>query len=227
MTRGGPRRYLREVTIDSGGRSRRTWCVTLVGRTRWTVALGDAGDREAALAVRRDVYRADLRAELPLAGDDVDARAHLCVVRTPDGSPVASLRIVAPEDRPFDIERHVELRSVLPADARPAEMSRFAVVPEQRAMGSGVHLAAFAFAFELAARQRWSHFVLMALDDTLAMWRWLQFEPTGLRFCHPGFHDRIAEVMALDLRDVAARYRVTRHALAGLLGRVQDAAVAD
>lgn len=189
----------------------------------WTIAPGGDGDRADALAVRRRVYDERFGPSWPPEEDVLDARAFLCVVRAADGAPVASLRVLGPDDRPLEVESELPLQDLLPTDARPGEMNRFAIVPERRPMATGIHMALFQWAFALARRQRFSHYLVLAPRDVGPIYRFLLFDPVpGYAFPHPWIATGVCTPMVLDLRDVGARYRAARHAFAPLL-ESQDA----
>jgi hypothetical protein len=202
----------------------RIWQVRLGERPRtWTIEPGGDVDRADALANRRHVLAERYgRAAVP-EEDALDARAFIAVVRLPDGRPVASLRVLGPDDRPLEIEQKLQVDALLPADSRPGEMNRFCILPECRRMGTGIHMALFQWAFALARRQRFSHYLVLAPADVKPIYQFLLFDPVpGVTFEHPRVANVICTPMLLDLRDIAGRYRDARHSFTRLL-EVQDA----
>ncbi|MBI1817549.1 MAG: GNAT family N-acetyltransferase [Deltaproteobacteria bacterium] len=183
--------------------------------------MGDQNDRVDAIRVRRQVYCT----ELGYQGEEdaVDQRAHLCVVRTNDGEAVASLRIVGPAQRPFEIETFRSLDEILPLEHRAAEISRFCALPAFRSISSLVHLAAFKFAFGLADCEGFSHFVIWSKPILAPIYRYLLFETIrDVQFEHPGLGNERHAVLVLDLRDIVTRYRQTRPALWSLLPQSEE-----
>lgn len=199
----------------------RIWRIGLGDRPRtWTIAPGGDADRADALAIRHRVYEERFGNTWPVEEDILDARAFLCVVRRPDGRPVASLRVIGPDDRPLEIDTMLRLDQLLPADARPGEMNRFAILPECRGMSTGIHMALFQWSFALARRDRYSHFLVLAPRDVRSIYEFLLFHPiSSLTFEHPWIPAGICTPMVLELHDVSTRYHAARHAFAPLLER--------
>ena len=202
----------------------RVWRVDLgVRRRTWTIAPGGDVDRADALAIRHRVYEERFGNAWPVEEDAIDARAFLCVVRLPDGRPVASLRLIGADDRPLELDPMLPLPALLGADARPGELNRFAILRECRGMSTGVHMALFQWSFALARRDQYTHFLVLAPHDVRPIYEFLLFHPVSTqRFHHPWIPAGPCTPMALELRDVGARYQAARHAFAPLLDR-QDA----
>lgn len=202
----------------------RIWQVRIGDRPRtWTIAPGGDADRADALANRRFVYGQRFGTPWAPEEDALDARAFIAVVRLSDGRPVASLRVIGPDDRPLEIEQKLPLGDLLPADARPGEMNRFCILPECRRMGTGIHMALFQWAFAIARRERFSHYLVLAPADVKPIYEFLLFDAVpGVTFEHPWVAAGVCTPMILDLRDVAGRYREAHHAFTRLL-EVQDA----
>jgi predicted GNAT family N-acyltransferase len=76
-----------------------------------TFKVADAEERQRALALQAEIYRADLG--LPVHNDGLDESAHYLIALNSQGETIASFRIVGPEQRPFDIERLADLTGVL------------------------------------------------------------------------------------------------------------------
>jgi hypothetical protein len=207
------------VSTDEGAPLGRVWQVRLGDRPRtWSIATGDDADRADALANRRFVYGDRFGTPWAPEEDALDARAFIAVVRLPDGRPVASLRVIGPDDRPLEIEQKLSLDDVLPTGARPGEMNRFCILPECRRMGTGIHMALFQWAFALARRARFSHYLVLAPADVKPIYEFLLFDAVaGVTFEHPWVAAGMCTPMVLDMREVAVRYRDARHAFARLL----------
>src|SRR5262245_22912421 len=76
-----------------------------------TFRLARGAEREAALRLRTEVYET----ELPHHGmDEFDASAHLLVAFDTIGCPIAVSRVIAPEQRPFELEQYVDLAVHVP-----------------------------------------------------------------------------------------------------------------
>jgi hypothetical protein len=196
----------------------RLWQVRLGERARtWTIRPGDTADRDDALDIRRRVYDERFGDGHRPDGDDLDARAYLCVVRLADGTPVASLRVVGPDDRPLEIESALPpLEDMLGPDIRPSEMNRFSILPGWRTLGTGIHMALFQWAFSVIRRDRASHVLVLAPEDVRSIYSFLLFEPIGEQYMHPRVGVSCTP-MVLDLRNMPSRYRTARPAFARLL----------
>lgn len=191
----------------------------------WTIRPGSGNDRADALQIRRDVYQQRFGTPWQPEEDALDARAFLCVVRLPDGTPVASLRVIGPDDRPLEIESALPpLAELLGRDCRPGEMNRFCILPGWRSLTSGVHMALFQWAFAIARRDRFSHYLVVAPQDVRPIYAFLLFEtiPDRPTYEHPWIDAGVCTPMVLALRDVRTRYRAARHSFARLL-EVDDA----
>lgn len=198
----------------------RLWEVRLGERPRtWTIVPGGDADRADALAVRRVVYDQRFGTPWQPEEDALDARAFLCVVRLPDGTPVASLRVIGPDDRPLEIESAMPpFDTLLGPDSRPGEMNRFCILPPWRGLASGVHMALFQWAFAIARRDRFSHFLVVAPQDVRPIYEFLLFQPIpDTSYVHPWIDAGVCTPMVLDLRNLPSRYRAARHAFIRLL----------
>jgi hypothetical protein len=184
------------------------------GDPPWRIDPGSPDDRTAALGVRNSVYCEELGHRWASPADEFDDRAHICVVRDPSNVPIASVRILGPEGRPFEIETFLDLTHVLPKDSRPAEMNRFAILPPHRKISSSVHLALFKFSIDLAASERFSHFVLATKAQVAPIYRYLGFEQVpGYSFDHRTLGNERHDLFLLSLRDMLDKFRRTQHPL--------------
>jgi hypothetical protein len=199
--------------------STRIWRVTLTsGDPPWRIDPGSMEDRAAALEVRNAVYCEELGHRWESPADEFDDRAHLCVVRDPSNLPIASVRILGPEGRPFEIETFLDLSQVLPKDSRAAEMNRFAILPPHRKISSSVHLALFKFSMDLAALERFSHFVLATKAQVAPIYRYLGFEQVpGYSFAHRTLGNDRHDLFLLSLREMLEKFKRTRHPLLRLV----------
>jgi Acetyltransferase (GNAT) domain len=195
-----------------------TWRVVTDAKSGCQITRGGEEDRADALGLRSAIYCEELGYKWDAPEDEYDDGAFLCVFRTPDSQPIGSLRIVRPEQRPFEVEKYVRIDDLLPQDSRPAEVNRFCVLPPFRSVSSLVHVAAFKFVFGLADDQGYSHFVVASKPSIEPIYRFLLFEPVeGRSFEHKELGGDLHNLMLLDLRVVAHRYREARHPFANLL----------
>ena len=189
------------------------------GSPRWLILPGTEADRSAALQVRWQVYCEELGHSWAPSGDSYDQRANLCVVRTAEDQPVASLRIVGPEGRPFEIDRYVPIDDLLPKDSRPAEINRFCILRSFRSISSGVHLALFDFMIFLSRRESFSHFILASKPSIAPIYRYLGFEVVpGRSFAHAELGNQRHDLMLLELSRLPERYRDVGHPLGRFVG---------
>jgi hypothetical protein len=198
----------------------RAWRIKFTSsNSRWLIVPGTEADKLAALQVRWQVYCEELGHRWAPSGDPYDQRANLCVVRTPEDQPVASLRIVGPEGRPFEIDRYVPIDDVLPEGSRPAEINRFCILPPFRSISSGVHLALFDFMIFLSRKEFFSHFVLASKPSIAPIYRYLGFEVVrGRSFAHAELANQQHDLMLLELSKLPERYRDARHPLGRFIG---------
>lgn len=196
-----------------------TWRIDLTDeKGSWQITEGDEADRADALSLREAIYCGELGYNWASAEDEFDRGSTICVVRTPDGKPIASIRIVRPEQRPFEVEKYVGIDDLLPVRSRPAEVNRFCVLPPFRSISSFVHVAVFKFTFGFAHDQGYSHFVVASKPSIESIYRFLLFEEVeGRTFQHAELGGDIHNLMLLDLRNLAERYRAARHPFGNLL----------
>jgi N-acyl-L-homoserine lactone synthetase len=197
--------------------SGKIWKIVVANRN-WLIMPGTAVDRAAALEIREQLYCNELGYRWESREDRFDAHAAIAVIRTDYGRAIGSIRVVGPEVRPFEIEKYLSIADILPADARPAEVNRYCVVPEFRGVASFVHFATFRFTIEYAQQEHFSHFVIATKPAIEPIYRYLQFERVpGRSFHHLELGGSVHNLMILDLRHLAARYRRARHPFSKLL----------
>jgi len=195
------------------------WRISLGnGKPGWKIVRGEEADRIDALRVRQQVYCEELGYNWQSPEDGLDARGTLCVVRNKDEEAIASLRIVGPEARPYEIERFISVEHILPPDSRAAELNRFCILPAYRRMSSSVHVALFTFMFGLARRERFSHFILASKRSIAAIYRYLLFEEVkGYEFLHSELADSPHDIYLLELHNLVDRYKAASHPWVRLL----------
>jgi predicted GNAT family N-acyltransferase len=162
--------------------------------------VADGTERERALRLRREVYERDWPG-VPGAQivDRTDEAAYHLIASTEGGDLVASLRIVPPHQRPFDMERFIKLDCVIPQGRRPAEIGRLCVKHESRQVraSSFVHLGMLKLAVDLSQRLGITDFVLTALPELRHFYRLGCFSEVGITFEHSTWG--LVHVMRFDL----------------------------
>jgi predicted GNAT family N-acyltransferase len=171
-------------------------------------------ERRAALAMRSRIYAT----ELGSAGlDHFDAAAHHVVAVTPDARVIATVRIIGPEQRPFDIESLFNLSAVLPPNRVPAEISRFCVDPGHRQMHRRhmLHFGMLKAVYDLATKLNITDIVTLGLPHLKNLYRIGYFSEMGGACVHPVWGP--AHPMRLDLVELRRRYASSSNGLASLL----------
>lgn len=150
-----------------------------------------------ALDLRRTVYVQE-RGYAP--EDSLDLVAHLLIACDVNGEVVACSRLVPPEQRPFDIEGFVDLRSIVPASANPAEVGRLCVRADHRKGPGGrfLQLGILKLSCLLAEKLKVTHFVMYTFEELRDYYRSVRFVDSGITFTHPGYRE-VMRVMYLDL----------------------------
>lgn len=169
-----------------------------------TFKVAAGAERDVALGLRRSVYASDWPATPPeqvVDRRDEDAW-HLFAVDAA-GKALGSLRIVPPQNRPFDMEEFVGLDRVIPIDRSPAEIGRLSVAHGSRAVSAGllVHLGLLKLGVELARRLGITDFLLTAIPSLREFYRRGGFADVNLAFEHPTWGP--VQVMRLDLVQLA------------------------
>lgn len=159
--------------------------------------------RIEALKARCDVYATDWP-DIPQdkvidAADD--AASHL-IACTDTGEIIASLRILAPDQRPFDMERFISIEPLLPKGSSPAEIGRLIVKHDHRHVRSHsfVQLGIFKLAIDLSLRLGITDLILTALPLLRHLYRLAGFIDTGLTFHHSTWGP--VHVMRLDVTKI-------------------------
>jgi predicted GNAT family N-acyltransferase len=178
----------------------------------------DAGEREVALGLRREVYSKDVGHAPDDASDD---RARHFVAKTLDGDLVAAFRVLGPEERPFDLEKYVSLQQLVPPPKRAALIGRLCIRHDYRPIARSVYIQTgmLRIAHEYASRNAITDFVMFTFPYLRAFYRSAYFSEVGLTFEHPGYRSTM-HVMHLDLMAFRRRYesaqapRLARYLLA-------------
>jgi N-acyl-L-homoserine lactone synthetase len=190
----------------------------------WTRASG----ADEAIDIRRRVYTEEFGFDLGGGGpsDELDQRAYHLVAKTSNGDPVASLRLLDADDRPFEIERFLDLRLLLNSTRHPAEITRLCILAPFRRItqASFVHLALLESVLRLTQQLGVSHIIASARTELMPFYRYLLFtDYPSLTYSHPEIGDSLHTLMTLDLAtfpDQCKRHRPTLYpAVAAALSR--------
>lgn len=157
-------------------------------------------ERERALQTRREVYARDWpKVPLSQVVDRADQAAHQLIASTHDGEVIACLRIVPSDQRPFDMEHFISLKSVLPLERSPAEIGRLCVKHGSRYVKSSsfVQLGIFKLAIEFSRGLGTTDLLLTALPKLRNLYRSAGFTEVGVAFEHSTWGP--VHVMRLDL----------------------------
>jgi len=168
----------------------------------------------AALAMRSRIYAA----ELGSAGlDHFDDVAHHLVALTPDAQVVATVRIIGPDQRPFDLESLFNLSGILSPGRVPAEISRFCVDPGHRQMHRHhmLHFGMLKAVYDLVTKLNITDVVTLGLPHLKNLYRIGYFAEMGVQCVHPVWGP--AHPMRLDLVELRRRYASSSNGLASLL----------
>ena len=174
----------------------------------FTFKEADSAEREKALALFRDVYTQDV-GHVP--EDELDIVACHLIAKTPEGDVVASLRLVGPEQRPFDIERHCDLAPHLSTDAAPGMLGRLSVRHDMRRIQCAVplHLGMLKLALHFAKAHEITDLFLYAMPHLITFYRGAFFVPLDCSFVYLPLNVRM-QVMQLNLRDLECRQTSSR-----------------
>jgi len=166
----------------------------------FTFKVASEPERRLALNLRRQVYRTELGHD---GIDSFDDRAYHLIACTANGDVVASLRIVGPESRPFDLESVAPLIDLLGPSRRLGEISRFCIKPDLRHLtkGQSIHLGMFKLAYEFALRHSLTDFVTLALPHLSRLYSMALFRPLMAEIKHPTWGP--VQLMHLDLMRLA------------------------
>jgi len=171
-----------------------------------------------AIEIRRRVYIEEFKFDLGGQGpsDEIDNRAYHLIAKTPRGELVASLRLVDEPDRPFEIEKFVDLYSFLRPGWRPAEITRLCIMAPFRRItkASFVHLALLEAVLQLTSRLGISHIVASTRQELMPVYRYLLFDAyPDITYNHPEIGNALHTLMSLDLAAFPERCRQERPTL--------------
>ena len=169
----------------------------------FTFKVADPVERLAALRLQAQVYAEDT-GHVP--ADQFDESGFYFVAVTQETEIVASFRMVGPEQRPFDIERFVDLSPFLAADRSPALIGRLCIRHDHRSVSRKVFLplGMLKLAYAFSWKHGFTDLVMYTFPHLLGFYRGALFQPLNLTFQHPGYGCAM-HVMHLDLIDVERR----------------------
>lgn len=176
------------------------------------VAAGD--ERARALELRHEVYDQDL-GYVPI--DDIDERAHHLIAHDEEGQVLAALRIVGPDQRPFDLDQYVAVSDFVPLDRSPAEIGRFCIRRTHRRVSSNpfIHFGMLKLAYAFSRKIGITDFIMCTQPHLLEFYRRALFDEVNLSFEHPMW-GRL-HVMHLDLTMLEEMASGSRQPMARLL----------
>ena len=176
--------------------------------------VADPAERERALALRRRIYSAELGTE---GIDEYDERADHLIACGESGELIAAVRVVRPDDRPFECERYVDLGDFLPENRRPAEASRFCVDPAHRLLNQDnvVQIGILKILVWFAESQEATDVVTLVMPHLKNFYRVVFFQRLGDPIRHAVFGT--AHFLRLDLGELRERGGRRGNSLARLL----------
>jgi N-acyl-L-homoserine lactone synthetase len=187
-----------------------------------TFKVAEGPEIARALELRRQIYEN----ELGHGGSDrFEREAYHLIASDPAGDIVATLRIVGPDQRPFDLEQLVELDEILPADRVPGELSRFCIRRDRRQVRRHhlLHVAMLKLACAFARKRGLTDFLMLALPHLRNLYRLAFFQRVGGPLEHPTWGP--VELMRFDLVGLNARYAQSSKPMARLLFRTDLPAI--
>jgi N-acyl-L-homoserine lactone synthetase len=182
-----------------------------------TFKVADHDEKERALELRSRIYAAELGD--PGLDHFDQVASHLIAIDERTADVAAAVRLVGPNDRPFDVETFVPLTAVLPADRQPAEASRFWVRREYRAVHRGqlVHLGMLKLVYEFAKHNSITDIIVLGLPALAKLYRAAFFVPLDISIDHPIWGP--TQIMRLDITDLSRKSERSKGAVAHLLLR--------
>ena len=181
----------------------------------FTFTVAEVEERDAVLDLRRRVYTEDWSY---VPKDDLDLRAYHLIARDSADEIVAALRMVGPEQRPFDIEQFAAISDFLPEERVPAEVGRLCVRRDHRRVsrGSFLQMGMLKLSYAFARSRGITDLVMYTFPHLLPFYRAAFFERPGLTFEHPGY-GRQMHIMRLDLVSLECRLSESRKPVARFL----------
>jgi hypothetical protein len=166
-----------------------------------TFEVANPQQQSLALALRSQVYAEDLGR---VVNDHLDQHSYH-LVACAERDVVAAVRVIGPEQRPFDCETILsEKGAVLSLGPRPALIGRLCVRRDFRAAhrSTALHLGLLRLTVEFGLQQAFSEYLLYTFPGLTRFYQGASFELTGIDFPHPDW-GRL-HVMRLDLSNPAS-----------------------
>jgi predicted GNAT family N-acyltransferase len=165
--------------------------------TKYTFKVANSGEAIQALALQGTVYEEDV-GHVP--SDTFDHSATYFVALDARRTVVATFRIVGPEQRPFDVEEHVDLNKFIPQNRALGLIGRLCVRRDHRGIGrSGfLPLEMFKLAYLYSKSVGITDLVMYTFPDLVAFYKRVFFRELCATFNHAGYQRRM-HVMHLDL----------------------------
>jgi predicted GNAT family N-acyltransferase len=174
-----------------------------------------------ALQVRKAVYVDELAYDAAgVLRDPLDDRAQHFLGTTRDGSPVAAMRIIRWDARPFEVESFLDMTALLTSESRAGEISRLCILEKYRNLTRTqfVHAGMWKLAYDYALRSDLEEFLIWAPPPLARVYEYLGFSRVpSMVFQHPLFANRPYQVLSVDLLGLEEDYRKRRHPLSNLL----------
>lgn len=177
--------------------------------------VADHDEKARAIRFQEEVYKE----ELGHAPDDSRwPAAHYLIALDADQSLLATARLVGPDQRPFEIERYVDLSSLFPANCAVALAGRLCVHPAHRRVPRSMFILTglLKLTYAFATNQAWTDLIIYPRTELVEFYRGALFEESGLTFVEPDF-DLEMHVMVLQLKRLERRLALSKAPLARLL----------
>lgn len=155
-------------------------------------------ERVQAIRLRDRIYEEETR---HIPADHLDERAIHLVALAAGGVVVATSRLVGPECRPYEFERHIDLSAFTKPQDRIGLVGRFCVAHEWRQIPNSVwlHLGMLKLMYLTAKKTRITHLVMYTFDHLLTFYRGAYFEELdGVSFFHHGYQQTM-HLMQLEI----------------------------
>jgi predicted GNAT family N-acyltransferase len=161
-----------------------------------TFKVGAPSEVSLATDLARLVYQRDLNRS-PEEG--LDPKAHHLVCLNDSHQVIAAARVLGEEHRPFEIERAMDLRSLLGPDRLPAVIGRLCIHPDHRSPreSSLLLVGLLALSCMFAVKHRITDYFLYTYPALIPLYRKANFRRLGITLSHT--HWGQVEIMHLDL----------------------------
>jgi N-acyl-L-homoserine lactone synthetase len=159
-------------------------------------------DWEAAIEVRRAIYRESLGYEVPVP-DDYDHRSWLFLAEeVATGKVVGTMRVTPRFAGRLEAEEYFTMPRNL-RDPMSLEITRFAILPEYRKGKTFlpvVSLGLFKLVREFASRIGGRYLVVCSKAERMWTYEWMRFKTTGLRARYEKLNDVEHELISCDVQ---------------------------